>query len=257
MITARKVGVQLDGRWILDGVDLAVAKGTLTVLVGPNGAGKSTLLDVLRGWRRPTRGIVEVSGRALHDLTPRERAAQVAWLPQHPRVHDVMTVAEWLGTARYRFGEVPSAARPAIDASLAEVDMAWAVDRFAQTLSGGEAQRVALAALIAQEARAWLLDEPTHHLDPAAVQAILGVLRRRLREGQTMVVVAHQLDEITSVLEPDDAPLVSVVGLREGRLRFVRPLDDPQELARALSELYDVRLEAVTLAGRVRFVVVP
>ncbi|MEO0600378.1 MAG: ABC transporter ATP-binding protein, partial [Myxococcota bacterium] len=226
MIRVREVGVQLDGRWVLDGVDLDAAEGSLTVLVGPNGAGKSTLLDVVRGWRRPSRGHVEVAGAQLADVSPKARAAEVAWLAQHPRVHDVMTVAEWLGTARFRFGEAPSAARPAIEAALAEVGMGWAIDRFAHTLSGGEAQRVAIAALIAQEARVWLLDEPTHHLDPAAVQSILGVLKVWLHRGQTMVLVAHQLDEITSGLAPAELDRVVVVGLREGARRFEIPLQD-------------------------------
>ncbi|MEM6929001.1 MAG: ABC transporter ATP-binding protein [Myxococcota bacterium] len=257
MIKVREVGVQLDGRWVLDGVDLDAAEGSLTVLVGPNGAGKSTLLDVVRGWRRPARGRVQVAGRSLAGLSPKARAAEVAWLAQHPRVHDVMTVTEWLGTARFRFGESPTVALPAIAEALAEVGMGWAIDRSAHTLSGGEAQRVAVAALVAQEARVWLLDEPTHHLDPAAVQAILGVLKARLRGGQTMVLVAHQLDEITSGLEPSDLERVVVVGLREGTRRFALPLDDPDTVAVALSDLYDVRVDAVRLAGRVRFVVVP
>jgi len=257
VIEVRGVGVQREGRWILDEVDLDVATGSLTVLVGPNGAGKSSLLDVVRGFVRPERGRVSVGGQPVHRLLPKARAAEVGWLAQHPRVHDVISVAEWLATARFRFGEAPRAARPAIAAALDEVGMGWALERLAHTLSGGEAQRVALAALIAQEARVWLLDEPTHHLDPAAVQAVLAVLRRRVAAGQTMVVVAHQLDEITCALTPEEQARVRVVGLRAGRVHSVLALDRPEVVAEALSDLYQARLDAVCVAGRTRFVVVP
>lgn len=257
MIEAHDLGVEVDGRWILDGVDLVAAEGSITVLVGPNGAGKSTLLDVIRGWRRPERGWSGVAGRRIAGLSPKARAAEVGWLAQSPRVRDVITVAEWLTTARFRFGEAPVAARPAIDAALGEVGMAWARDRLAHTLSGGETQRVALAALIAQEARVWLLDEPTHHLDPAAVQAVWTTLRERMRRGQTMMIVAHHLDEVSCALEPEEQAKVQVVGLGRGRVRFALGLDAPEAIASALSDLYEARLEVATIAGRARFLVVP
>lgn len=256
-LTARGVGVKVDGRWLLRDVDLELAEGTLTVLVGPNGAGKSTLLDVLRGWRRPSAGEVRVADQLVHTLPPKTRAAHVAWLAQDPQFTDVVTVAEWLSAARFRFGESPRAARPAARQALDQVGMVETLDRLVPTLSGGEAQRVAIAALIAQQARIWLLDEPTHHLDPAAVRAVLEVVLTRFRDGQTMVVVAHHLDEITSVLRSSDHDRVRVVGLGQGQVRFERPAEDAEALASALSELYDVRLRAVTVSGRPRFVVDP
>ncbi|MEN0067872.1 MAG: ABC transporter ATP-binding protein [Myxococcota bacterium] len=249
--------MEWDDRRVLDRVDFDVHAGTFTIVVGPNGAGKSTLLDVLRGYRVPHHGDVRFEGTPIASLSPKERAARVGWLAQHPRVRDVMTVAEWLTTARFRFAETPRVARPKVEQALRWVDRLHLLDRLAHTLSGGEAQRVALAALMTQEARLWLLDEPTHHLDPAAVLAILERLRDRLREGQTMVAVVHDLDEITAVLEPSDHERVWVVGLKEGTVRFRRPMGAPDALADALSDLYDVQMRAVTVEGRPRFVVMP
>ncbi len=159
-------------RVLLDSVSAGVAAGESVGLVGRNGAGKSTLLGLLAGAERPDAGRVT-----------RARDLRVGHLPQADRLTG--TVAglvtggrpehEWAGDARIR---------SVIGALLSGIDFNADTGR----LSGGEARRVALAALLAGEHDLLLLDEPTNHLDVEAVAWLAGFLRD---QGTAMVVVTH------------------------------------------------------------------
>jgi len=159
-------------RVLLDGVSAGVAAGESIGLVGRNGAGKSTLLGLLAGAEHPDTGRVT-----------RARDLRVGHLPQADRLTG--TVAglvtggrpehEWAGDARIR---------SVITALLSDIDFTSAAER----LSGGEARRVALAALLAGQHDLLLLDEPTNHLDVEAVAWLAGFLRE---QGTAMVVVTH------------------------------------------------------------------
>ena len=87
----------------LDEVSLTIAPNEHLMVVGPNGAGKSTLLSLLRGQVVPERGQVTVSGQDPRAGSARERAARLAWLPQHPRIEDGLSALEVVAAARFRF----------------------------------------------------------------------------------------------------------------------------------------------------------
>ncbi len=179
-------------------VSLTVELGQRWAVVGPNGAGKSTLLRLMAGLLVPRLGRVVIDGTDVRGFSPPRRARLVAYLPQHtPRdlassVRDVVL----LGRFPHRsFGLFESAA----DFQMAEQAMRLTeTHRFAErpltTLSGGEAQRVHLAACIAQSPRVLLLDEPTASLDlrhQIAIRRILFELARQ--ERAAVVLVTHDL----------------------------------------------------------------
>ncbi|HHO50146.1 MAG TPA: ABC transporter ATP-binding protein [Deltaproteobacteria bacterium] len=256
LLEARQLGVVLDGASVLEQITLQIPRGSLTVIVGPNGAGKSTLLSALVGWLPATTGSIQVAGQPLSALSPRRRARHTAWLPQHSRILDGLTVLDVVASARHRFDEPVPQRYEAAKRALETIGIGALASRIAPSLSGGEAQRVALAALVAQQADAWLLDEPANHLDPSAQGAVLALLLQAWGQGRTLITVLHDLDLISSRIEPEQAPRVSVVGLRGGRLAFQLPLDAP-DLAEQLTALYGVRVARISLEGRQRLLVMP
>jgi ABC-type cobalamin/Fe3+-siderophores transport system ATPase subunit len=176
VICVSHLTVELGGRQVLSGVNLAARPGELVALCGPNGAGKSTLLRALAGL---------LPGTAAGD--PR----RVAWLPQGARSAWGLTV-EQVAT----LGRIPHRDRAAEPVTRAlqvcgiEMLRTARVDR----ISGGEARRAMLARAFATEPDVFLLDEPTADLDPAASHAIMRLLRTTADAGRTVIVVLHAIE---------------------------------------------------------------
>ncbi|SFS84086.1 thiol reductant ABC exporter subunit CydD [Saccharopolyspora flava] len=167
------------GPVVLSGVDLHVPAGSHVAVVGPSGAGKSTLLALLLGFVPAARGLARVPGR-------------VAWCPQDPQLVTT-TVRENLRLAAPRASDAELT--DALDtAGLPGWDLDTPVGSGGTELSGGEAQRLALARALLSDADLVLLDEPTAHLDAETADALLHRLRDRLA-GRTVVHVTHRITE--------------------------------------------------------------
>ena len=216
-----------DGRGpVLDGLDLELPAGRVTVLVGATGAGKSSLLNLLLGFAAPQHGHVRIDGAELTSLDLDAWRARIAWVPQQAHVF-AGTLADNLRLAR------PQAERADLDAVAIDVGLAAALTRLprgwdtvlgehGEGLSGGELQRLALArALLRRDARVLLLDEPTAHLDADSARRIGQVLRAAAC-GRTVLWVAHRLD---AALAAD-----RVAVLQDGRVAECAP---PADLLRA------------------------
>jgi len=195
MISAVDVGVDLEGRTILEGVSIDVVPGELLVLVGPNGAGKSTLLGVLSGERRPSRGSVTLEGRELGSIRHAELARLRSVLTQENTVSFPFLVSEVVAMGRSPWARTVegrddiAAVAEAMDAA----DIAHLAARRYTSLSGGEKARVSLARVLAQRTPMVLLDEPTASLDLRHQEDVMRVGRRAADEGRAVVVVLHDL----------------------------------------------------------------
>jgi iron complex transport system ATP-binding protein len=233
----------------LAGIDLELGTRGLTVLVGPNGSGKSTLLGALLGQVRTAAGEVRWGGRSIPAMDLRERASRLAWLPQRPRLEEGLRAEEVVAAARYRFDEPQRVALEVARQALAEVGASAFASVQMTQLSGGEAQRVRLAALRAQEAEVWLLDEPGAHLDPAVRLELVEVIAGRKVGGA--VVVSHDLTVVARL----GARGARVVGLQEGRVAFDLEGGDPA-LTEALGALLSLDLRQVEIEGQRSWVVV-
>ena len=198
----KDVAQRYPGRTALQVEALSIQPATITGLIGPNGSGKSTLLDLLGFVKRPTRGDVRLNGQAAEPFSPRVRAAGITLLNQEPfllkrSVYD--NVAYGL--------KVRGEARGASD-RIAEA-MAWVglpLAEFARRrwyeLSGGEAQRVALAARLVLRPGVLLLDEPTARVDADSARLIKSAsLQARRQWGTTLVIASHDLHWLYSVCD--------------------------------------------------------
>ncbi|MDP6944720.1 MAG: ABC transporter ATP-binding protein, partial [Myxococcota bacterium] len=212
----------------------------------------------LLGLLTPSEGAVTVGAHAVGALGGRARAELLSWLPQRDAGVEPLRVVDRVAAARFRFPEGRAASLAAAERALDALDISALAARLVDTLSGGEAQRVALAALAAQEATWWLLDEPAHHLDPARQVAVYRYLGERWRGGggqrQSMIVVTHDINLLRHATTGAEAERLRVVGLGDGQVRFRTTLSD-ERLPERLTELFGVAVRAVDVDGERHFAV--
>lgn len=179
-------------------VAFEVAAGETVAILGPNGAGKSTTLDVLGGLLRPDSGRVVLDGEELTGdgrwVAPHAR--RTALLAQDPLLFPHLSVLENVAFGPRSRGEGRAAARASAATWLAEVDATDLADRRPARLSGGQAQRVAVARALAADPRLLLLDEPMAALDIAVAPALRQLLRTVLADRTAVIVTHHVLDAL-------------------------------------------------------------
>ncbi len=201
----------------LRGADLLVEEGELVALVGPSGSGKSTLMALLAGLLQPSAGRVEVLGQDLRRTSERQMLALrnrgIGMLMQGPERNLLPygTVRANVDLAAFGSRLAAPARRRRVDELLDAVGLGGAARRSIRGLSGGEQQRVALAAALAAGPRLLLADEPTSQLDRADAARIAELLRQaRDREGTTVIVVTHDRET--------GAAMDRALTMRDGRI---------------------------------------
>ena len=182
---------------VLQGVDLAIEKGSFVAVLGHNGCGKSTLAKHFNALLLPTGGQVLVADMdtAAEDNTYPIRRL-VGMVLQNPDNQLVSTIVEEdVAFGPENLGLPPAEIRARVDEALAAVDMTAYKDHSPHRLSGGQKQRVAIAGVLAMHPDCLLLDEPTAMLDPQGRREVLDTLCRLNREGMTVVLITHYMEE--------------------------------------------------------------
>jgi ABC-type cobalamin/Fe3+-siderophores transport system ATPase subunit len=179
MITIDEITIVRDGREIIYDYSEQIPAGSITAIVGPNGSGKSTLLAAIAGDIAPSKGTITIDD--LHPIltSPAQLAQMRAVAIQNQSYHLGFTVRQAIEMAG-----------PADDVMTA-LGLTSLADRLVTTLSGGEAQRVSIAAAIAQQTPVLLLDESLSAQDMSSRKRIIELLQKLAESGVTIVVVAH------------------------------------------------------------------
>ncbi|MDG4534146.1 ABC transporter ATP-binding protein [Streptomyces sp. AV19] len=199
-LRARDLTLAYENRTVVEGLDLDVPDGEVTVVVGPNACGKSTLLRALGRLLRPAGGSVLLDGEELARIPTRQLATRLGLLPQTPVAPEAITVADLVARGRQPhqrwWQQWSEADERAVADAMARTDVTALADRPVDELSGGQRQRVWIAMALAQDTDLLLLDEPTTYLDIAHQVEVLDLVRRLNAErGRTVVAVLHDLNQ--------------------------------------------------------------
>ncbi len=200
----------------VDGVTLRIAPNAVTVLRGPSGSGKTSLLSLVGAMARPTSGRIVVDGVEITSLPERfltdVRRKTFGFVFQQGNLVRGVSTLENVMLPAYPLGEP----RPALVARatrlLERLELGHRLRSRAEWLSGGEAQRAAIARALVNEPRVIIADEPTAHLDTKLSREFMEIVARLKAQGKTVVIASH--DPIVC-----DSPAVDrAVGIRDGRL---------------------------------------
>ncbi|NYG60365.1 iron complex transport system ATP-binding protein [Nocardioides daedukensis] len=244
-IDVESVAWQVNGRTIIEDIDLLCEPGTFTGLLGPNGSGKTTLLHVMAGLRRPSRGRVLADGHDLHRMSGGDRARAVALVEQDASTNLDLTVRDVVGLGRIphrgRWAGAPDDP-DAIEVAMELARVSDLAERRWPTLSGGERQRTQLARAVAQRPAVLLLDEPTNHLD---LGHQLDFLTRVRELGLTTVAALHDLELALGFCD-------RLVVLDRGRVVAAGTVDEDVLTPELLAHVYgvDASVEKHPVTGR-------
>jgi iron complex transport system ATP-binding protein len=198
-LAAEKLVLAYNRSVVVDDLTLELPVGGFTVIIGPNACGKSTLLKALARTLVPASGAVLLDDVPIRSLPSQVVARRLAMLPQSPIAPDAITVRDLVGRGRYAhqslFRHWSVTDEVAVEQALAATGTTELADRFVSELSGGQRQRVWIALVLAQQTELLLLDEPTTFLDIAHQYEVLDLCARLHREGRTVAVVLHDLNQ--------------------------------------------------------------
>jgi len=233
---ALRVGYRADAA-ILDGVDVRIPPGELTVIIGPNACGKSTLLRTLARILRPAGGAVLLDGADVRSLPSKVLARRLGMLPQSPIAPDGITVLDLVSRGRYPHqGILRSWSEDderAVDDALIATGTLDLADRQMDELSGGQRQRVWIAMALAQQTSALLLDEPTTFLDIGHQNDVLELISGMRDASRTIVAVLHDINQAARFA-------THLIAMKDGRIVAEgRPTDIVT--AELIDELFELR----------------
>jgi iron complex transport system ATP-binding protein len=184
---------------ILENISFLINSGDFMCFMGANGAGKSTIIKILNGLLPPSFGLVSIGGKNISSYKKRELATLLAYVPQFSPKDIHYSVEEYILFGRYPhqkpFSGVSLEDKEAVEKALEATSLKDKRTRDIGTLSGGEFQRVIIAAALTQDTPILLLDEPTIYLDPKSSMQILEILAKIHAGGKTIVMVTHDINQ--------------------------------------------------------------
>lgn len=216
MIDCRRLKKSFDRQVVLDGVDLRVPEGGITVVIGGSGQGKSVLLKHLVGLIRPDSGSITIAGQDLLAAPPQELSRikdMFGFVFQGGALFDSLTVAENVGfPLKYKTSLAAEKIEGRVAEMLRQLDLAGFGDRRPDQISGGMARRVALARALITRPAIILFDEPLAGLDPVTKNSVIDLIARtHERYGFTGVIVSHNIPDIFTLAD-------QVAMLADGRI---------------------------------------
>lgn len=185
---------------VLKGIDLTIEKGEVVAIIGPSGSGKSTLLRCINFLEQPTSGIVEINNKRVNvdsatkaDILSLRTSTGMVF--QQYNLFKNLTVLQNVTIGLTSVKQISSKEAEKISIEILEkVGLKERLNYYPSQLSGGQQQRVGIARALALDPEVILFDEPTSSLDPELVDEVLTVIQNVVNEGNTIILVTHELD---------------------------------------------------------------
>ena len=198
MLQTRNLYYSYKEKPVIEDINFDLIPGEILGIIGPNGCGKTTLLGNLNKNLSPKGGCVMINDTDLEDLKKKEIAQEIAVIPQTNEIKFSFSVREIVSMGRMPFQEAFQGESyddiAIIDDAIEKAGISDMADRYINTMSGGERQKVIIARALAQTPKILLMDEPTLHLDISAQFDILDLIHSLTKqEGLTVVIVSHDL----------------------------------------------------------------
>lgn len=199
ILQAQQLDIGYGATRIVQDLSFSPPPGKVTALIGPNGCGKSTLLKAFARILTPQAGSLSLDGKAYSDLSARDLARKVAFLPQVLPIPEGVSVRQLVAYGRSPhnslWGRLSGADQHSVEQALQRMELETLADRPLSDLSGGQRQRAWLAMILAQDAAIVLLDEPTTYLDISHQVELLDLMRALSAEGKTVITVLHDINQ--------------------------------------------------------------
>ncbi len=231
---------------IVKGVSCGADRGDILCLVGPNGCGKTTLFRMMLGSVPVRQGSIRIGGKDTARMSSRERAALVAYIPQHHSPAFAYTVLDMvmMGRASHfsSFESPKEADRQAAFAALEKVNALHLASCRYTTLSGGQRQLVLIARAICQSAKVFIMDEPAANLDYANHQLLMDVVKDLAGKGYCIVMSTHSPEHPASIGS-------RILMMRSGR---VSAFGTPEEVitSQNLEATYGIEMDVIAARDR-------
>jgi len=197
--STKQLAVGYDGVPLIRDIEIRLQKGHILTLIGPNGSGKSTILKTAANYLKTIAGTVYVDGRALQSFSSHELSRRLSVVLTQRLKTELMTCREVVETGRYpytgRLGILAAEDRCQVLEAMETVNVRDLAERYFNTVSDGQKQRVLLARALCQQPEIMVLDEPTSYLDIRYELELLSALRNMARERHIAVMMSlHELD---------------------------------------------------------------
>ncbi len=198
-IRVSDLSVALDGRSIINGLNVDVPANAVTAIVGPNGCGKSTLLRSMCGILPAATGTITAGGTDISTLSRKQISQRVSFMAQSAIAPEGITVRELVARGRFPYqswlNQWSREDEAAVDTAIRRANLSDITDRKVHHLSGGQRQRAWLGLVLAQDTPTVLLDEPTTFLDIGHQHALLRLVGDLTNDGRTVITVLHDLQQ--------------------------------------------------------------
>ena len=212
----KNVGKSFGNQAILEDIQLNISPSKFTAFIGPNGAGKSTLLSIMSRLLKKDHGFLSIKGKEIEAWNSKELAKELTILKQKINYQSKLTVEELVSFGRFPYSQdrLTKEDFKKVEQALEYLDILDLRNRFIDTLSGGQLQRVFIAMVLTQDTDFILLDEPLNNLDIKQSISMMKILRSLVDDlGKTIIIVIHDINIASQYVD-------EIVAFKDGKVFY-------------------------------------
>lgn len=241
----KNVGKSFGNQAILEDIQLNISPSKFTAFIGPNGAGKSTLLSIMSRLLKKDHGFLSIKGKEIEAWNSKELAKELTILKQKINYQSKLTVEELVSFGRFPYSQdrLTKEDFKKVEQALEYLDILDLRNRFIDTLSGGQLQRVFIAMVLTQDTDFILLDEPLNNLDIKQSISMMKILRSLVDDlGKTIIIVIHDINIASQYVD-------EIVAFKDGKV-FYQGTTNQVMRKEILDPLYEMDIPLGEINGK-------